>query len=457
MFSTLFGWLFGRKRAPQPPAADERKGFEQLNRNAPLRTEAADEDAEGAGRGFLCREAVLGRNQRIAGYQFMLQEAVRARIRRSSRRIHHVYAEVLVHDLAHADIGELLGHRLAFLDLPDSFLSHPSLLGLPAANVVIMPTLHDDEGAPEPAALHKTVESLRQRGFRLGLPDPSVVPEFAHLLPMASFIIAPAHGLDPRRGLRLSNIALEIADNARLLIRDLPSLDDFRFSYKLGAALFQGPFVTSREAWEDRDPGPSTLRIGVLIARVRADADTRELAELFKQDAALSLRLLRYLNSAAIALPQRVSSIEHALALLGREKLYRWLVLLVCSADADNERGSAALETALVRGRMMELMGASRTAGERDALFLVGLLSLVDVIMQVPLEKALAPLALSPEIEAALREGSGPHAALLELAIACERADSEQIRELASRCAISPEQASECHMQALGWAMQLQE
>lgn len=457
MFRAFLAWLFGRARtAPAAPRADA-EGFAQLNRNAPLRSDASPDLSPDRLVTFLCREAVLGRNQRIAGYQFMLQEGTRARIRHSSRKVHHVYAEVLVRSLVNADIGELLGHRIAFIDVPDSFLSDPCLSLLPAKNLVLVPTAHADPGAPDGDRLRTTIEALRARGFRLGLQDPDVVSEFAPLLPLADFIIAHAQGLDARHGLRLSNIALEVAPNARLLVRGLPSIEEFRFCYKLGANLFQGPFITSREDWRERELGPNTVRIGTLIARLRGDADSRELAELLKQDAALSLRLLRYINSAANALPQRVSSIENAITLLGREKLYRWLILLVCSADGHNERGGAALETALVRGRMMELLGEGRSAAERDSLFLVGLLSLIDVILQVPLDKALAPLALSPDIDAALRSSRGPLFPLLELAIACERADGEAMRSAAERTGIEPEQASECHMQALSWAMQVQD
>ena len=479
MLKALFGWLFGRRptpparpparvapapAAPLPPTApapetqtQDDPGFRKLNRDAPLRAQQPAEPPAGEAATFLCREAILGRNQRIAGYQFMLQEGARARIRHSTRRVHHLYAEVLVRSLASADIGELLGHRLAFIDLPDSFFADPSLASLPARSVVLVPTLHADAGAPEPGALRHTVEQLRQRGFRIGLPDPTVMTEFAHLLPQVDFIVVQARGLDARRGLQLSNIALEIAPNARLVVRELPSIEEFRFCYKLGATLFQGPFVTSREDWRERELPPNTARIGTLIARLRADASTHELANLLKQDAALSLRLLRYINSAANALPQPVSSIEHALTLLGREKLYRWLILLVCSAGSNGERGGAALEIALVRGRMMELLGAKRPVAEREALFLVGLLSLVDVILQVPMEKALAPLALGADIDAALRGNSGPLQPLLALAIACERSDGEHLRDAAERCAITPDQASDCHMQALSWAIQIQD
>lgn len=472
MLKAFFGWLFGRRPAPPATAraaaapvaspapatqTQDDPGYRKLNRDAPLRAEQPADPPAGEPATFLCREAILGRNQRIAGYQFMLQEGARARIRHSTRRVHHLYAEVLVRSLASADIGELLGHRMAFIDVPDSFLAHPSLANLPARSVVLVPTLHADPGAPAPDVLRHTVEQLRQRGFRIGLPDPTVMTEFAHLLPQADFIVVQAKGLDARRGLQLSNIALEIAPNARLVVRELPSIEEFRFCYKLGATLFQGPFVTSREDWRERELPPNTARIGALIARLRADASTHELADLLKQDAALSLRLLRYINSAANALPQPVASIEHALTLLGRDKLHRWLILLVCSAGSNGERGGAALETALVRGRMMELLGAKRPLAEREALFLVGLLSLVDVILQVPMEKALAPLALGADIDAALRGNSGPLQPLLALAIACERSDGEHLRDAAERCGIPPEQASQCHMQALSWAIQIQD
>ena len=462
MLKALLGWLFGRRPAPATPTSPARPRrddprIRKLNRDAPLRAEQRAASPTGEQATFLCREAVLGRTQRIAGYQFMLQEGARARIRHSTRRIHHLYAEVLIRSLAHADIGELLGHRIAFIDVPDSFFADPSLANLPAQSVVLIPTLHADPGAPEPDALRRTVEQLRQRGLRIGLPDPTVMTEFAHLLPQADFIVVHAQGLDARRGLQLSNIALEIARNARLVVRGLPSIEEFRFCCKLGATLFQGPFATSRENWQERELPPNTARIGTLLARLRADASTHELADLLKQDAALSLRLLRYINSAANALPQSVSSIEHALTLLGREKLQRWLILLVCSAGSNGERGGAALETALVRGRMMELLGGTHPVAEREALFLVGLLSLVDVILQVPMEKALAPLALGADIDAALRGNSGPLQPLLALAVACERSDSEHLRDAAERCGITPEQASQCHMQALSWAIQIQD
>ncbi len=468
MLRAFFDWLFGRRRAaaaataattPSTSRDNDPAGFQVLNRSAPLRSEASSAPAEeiDAETIFLCREAVLGRDQRIAGYQFMLQEGTRNRIRHSSRRVHHLYAEVLVRNLVRADIGTLIGRRFAFIDVPDSFLDHPCLATLPPHKTVLLLGTHPDPGAPDIHNLRDAVSHLRVTGVRIGIPDPAVVAEFEPLLPLADFIMLRAPAIDARRGLQLASHVIEAAPQARLLVRDLAGLEDFRFCYKLGASLFQGPFITSRESWDDRDLGPNAARLSRLIGKVKAEADTSELAALLKEDAALSLRLLRYINAAANELAEHVSSIERAIFVIGRDKLYRWLILLVCSMDTPSGRSSAALESALVRARMLELLSADRSPYEREALFLTGLLSLIDVILEVPMDKALGPLAVTPEINLAVRHGEGPYAPLLELAIACEQFNGTRIADAAERCGVSPAIASERHLEALSWALAIQE
>ena len=482
MLKAFFDWLFRRRQAtpPVPFRVANPQDFAQLNRDAPLRDGASAGTDSGvpdrransatgdttnsaentpANVTNLCREAVLGRDQRIAGYQFMLHEGTRNRIRNSSRRVHHLYAEVLVRNLVRADIGRLLDHRFAAIEVPDSFLSHPCLADLPAHNIVLIPTPHPDANGPDATELAQTVARLRQAGFRFGLPDPMVVGEFTPLLPQADMIIVRAPTLDAGRGLQLTRLIVDASPQARLLVRDLPSLEDFHFAYKMGASLFQGAFITGREDWSERDLGPNTMRIATLIGRLRSNGDTREIAALLKEDGALSLRLLRYVNSAANAQTKPIASIEHAFTLLGEDRLYRWLVLVACSTDGNSGRAAAALETALVRARMMELLAAEKGTTERESLFLLGLLSLADVIMQVPLDKALAPLALTAELSAALQDGEGPLYPLLELAIACERGDlePERVQQAAERCAVSAEEASLSHMQALSWALEVQQ
>ncbi|MCK9258593.1 MAG: HDOD domain-containing protein [Azoarcus sp.] len=465
MFKTLLGWLFGRRSPPPAPKpVTQAAGFETLNRQAPLRASSQPKPADTEsvapqeiGATFICREAVLNRKQKIAGYQFLLQEAARNRIRYSSRRVHHLYAEVLVNSLVHADIGKLLGPRTAFIDVPDSFIDHECVLRLPASNTALVLTHLPDAGAPAPDALLQTVRRLRAIGYRIGLPDPIAEPSFAGLLSEADVIVVRAPRLSAEAALTLTANIVERAPQATLLVRELPGLEDFNFCFKLGASLFQGPFITSREDWQDHSLGPNFTRLAMLAGKLRKQAETDEIVPLLKQDAALTVRLLRYINSAANGLSEHVSSIERALILLGRDKLYRWIMLLMCSTDDKDGRSSAVLETALVRARMMELSGAKLGPSDRESLFLTGLLSLIDVVLQVPLERAMQSLAVADEIEAAIMHGEGPYAPQLKLAQACERADPEAIRSAAENSQTTPEGAAELHLQALAWALEIQQ
>ncbi len=444
--------LFGG--AATPASGD--KEFAALNRQAPIKPSEGKTAADGAHpEGFVCRETVLGRDQRVAGYHFLLHQATRARLASRSRRIHHVYAEVLVRNLIKIDVGRLLGHRLAFFEVPDSFLEHEALTELPPENAVLTLVALPDPGGPTPAQVIEQVRALRTRGYRFAVNAMAPEAPGAYLLAEADFVIVRADQADPKR-LRDFTEALARADSRRQwLARELPSHDEFRLCFNLGASYFQGPFITRREDWSGNSLGPNSARIADLLSRLRRDVDTREIAEVLKQDPALSLRLIRYINSASIGLREEITSIERALLQLGREKLYRWLSLLLYGADNRNPASSALLESALVRARMLELLGEEQPAATRDALFLVGLLSLVDAVLQVPMPVALAQLAASPEIEAAVARGEGDMAELLALAVACEGGDAQAVNAAAERCGVSAADASEAHVQALAWALEV--
>ncbi|BAL24103.1 EAL and HDOD domain-containing protein [Azoarcus sp. KH32C] len=465
ILSALKGAFSGRDEGRE---AADRKHFDELNRQAPIRnpgTPAAPAPVQTRPAtapapeidGFLCRESVLGRDQRVAGYQFMLHEGTRNRIRARGRRIQHVYAEVLARNLANADIGRLLGHRTAFLDVPDSFLDHASILDLPPRNTALVVTaIPEEDGAPALVDLLASTRSLRKAGYRIGLRAEQLDDDRAALLAECDYIVVQAAASEPEQLKQSVHRLRKAASKAELVARNLPSQDDFQLCHTLGAALFQGPFVTSRQDWHGNRLGPNTARLAQLISGLRGNADTRELVNLLKQDAALSLRLMRYINSAAVGLAKEITSIEGAILQLGREKLYRWLMLLLYGADkGGSPRAAAALENALVRARLMELLGEGRPPAQRDALYLVGLLSLVDVILEVPMAEAIASLSPAPEIEAAVLRDEGPMADLLQLAIACENGDPETLRSAAERCGIGPDTATRRHLDAFSWALEV--
>lgn len=448
MFKSLFDWF---RRTPAPAV---RKGIDDLNRHAPLRETglSATPDEAGITSTLLCREALLGRDQRIVGYRFMLRESTRNRIRRSSRIVHHVYAEVLTGSLLQADVPRLLGHRSAVVELPDSFLAHESVRRLPPRNTVLALEPIAGEPLPDAATLLPQIRALRSAGYRIALHARSADDLPMHLADVIDLIITDSAGCDPEEVRALFGALQRQARPIGVLALNLDSLDDFHFFHSLGAMWFHGTFITRREEWAARDLDADIANARPLLEALRSDADNQRIVILLKRNAAIALRMLRYANSAAGGLPREVQSIEEALHLVGRKRLTRWVMMAVFSGCTPDGRSHAAMESALVRARMMELLGDA-AGHDGETLFLVGLLSLVDVVTQVDMRRALDALAVTDDIRSAVLDDTGAYARLLNLAIAWEQGDTERIGSLANDCGLNTENAAEAYMQALWWSL----
>lgn len=463
MLMSLFRRMFCRPSPPEKSSArasDLVQNPEESDAPPPLQQKqphAGTSSIEDIGDSVICREAILNRQQKIIGYQFQLQRAANARVRVHNRRIFHLYAEILVRNLAHTKIFPLLGQRAIFIEIPDSFLSDPCLMQLPASNTFFILKPVKDENSPSHEDLLGWIRALRKIGYRIGIPDPIETPEYFHLLPEIDLVSIQSSQLGVDKGERFVNYILKKAPRVSILVQGLLSIEDFNFCHGIGATLFQGHFIVSREQWEKADLDPSIAHLAILLKKLQLDADTHEIVSILKQDAAITLRLLRYINSPVNGQREHVSSIEHAINLLGRAPLRRWLTLLLCGSNRNHPRTAAVLETALIRARFMELVSSSRAAHEREAVFLTGLLSLIDIVLQQPIEHALDALSIDDIIRDAIIHSQGIYAATLMLARTCESMDTSRIASAAEICHINPEQVSACYMDALSWALALQQ
>ena len=175
---------------------------------------------------------------------------------------------------------------------------------------------------------------------------------------------------------------------------------------------------------EPRGLSPAQTAVFELIRLVQADADVRDLERVFKGEPLLAYLLLTLANSAAFRRPNPVSSLGHAISLLGYQRLIKWLVLLL--AIAGKYQGTAPLVfVAVVRGHLLENLAAAagRSPAERDDAFVTGTFSLLDAITGQPLSDLLRDIRLSAPIADALLAGTGPYAPLLDIARGLEAAD----------------------------------
>ncbi len=201
---------------------------------------------------------------------------------------------------------------------------------------------------------------------------------------------------------------------------------------------------------------PSHAQIIQLLNLVRNNAELKEIELALKKDVTLAFKLLRYINSAGFGASSEVGSFKHAVTLMGYEKLNRWLSLLLVNASQD-QSAPALMQTAVIRGRFMELIGRHvLDKRQLDNLFIAGAFSVLDILLGTQLDVVFQHLQLPAVITDALLRRSGEIAPLLELALTSETGTIEQMAQQLSALGLTAEQCNSAQIEAVAFADKLQ-
>jgi EAL and modified HD-GYP domain-containing signal transduction protein len=463
MVRTLFGSKPSSAHAARAGAVRPKSGsLDRLDEVAPLKQAAQDGDDRPAQGSFVCREAVLSRHERIAGYEFSLERRLHSRFMDERDTVRRIYDDLLIGSLASFEVDRLLGHRLAFIDVSPSILLNPRLARLPAKNTVLMlvvpPAVQID-----PVQLRVQIDGLQERGFQVGWRWQLERATTAVALEACDFVQVLTSAFD---GLQLSDFTAQGRSHPRtgreplkFIASDIATADDFQLCYRAGFDYFQGPFVTSRENWHPPKSDIDRAKVILILNRLRSGAQTSELAKALRCDPVLTYKMLRYINSPAMGLRKQITEIEQALVLLGQDKLYRWLSLLLYDVKGAGYAEHALFEQALVRARLMEQLAlrSGLASPLADQLFLTGLFSLLDKMLGLPTEQILAKVAVTNTVRDALLHARGPFFPYLQLGVACEAGAPEEIAGFAARCGLEPGGVNHELICALTWANEIGE
>jgi len=403
-----------------------------------------------ANNAFIGRQAVLNRNQQLIGYELFFRACSQSRSADQHAQL-DADTQVLLNTLNHMGTQWLVGNRLAFMNVGEAMLTSDFLELLPARRVVLdIPSTLVPTGE-----LVSRIRHLRALGFSIALDDFSFDAPSASLLELASYVKLDVQHNDATT-LRTINARLRHHPVLRIAER-VEEHEHFHRCRELDLDGMQGFYFARPETLSAKVIDPSFSNTLTLLNLLRVDAPIGEVEEVLKHDVALSYQLLHFVNSAAAGLNTSIGSFGHAVTVLGYQKLYRWLILLLISRKPGRDSSSALEKTALTRGRLMELAGreAGLSGESLDNLFIVGLFSLLDAIFDMPMELVLQHLHLPDNITTALIDGTGPCAAFLQLALACETSQLDGIERLCEEVGIGPLALNHTHVDALAWAEQL--
>ncbi len=394
---------------------------------------------------FVARQPIFTGDEKVFGYELLFRDGVE--------------------DYFHSEDGDLASRatldtsllmgldvlcdgRRAFINCTRDILLKDYITLLPSESAVVEVL----ESVPADDLVKAACQRLKEAGYMIALDDFVMDDPRASLTDFADIIKIDLKLTTPEQ--RAILVKRHGPWRCRMLAEKVETKQEFLDAKKAGFVYFQGYFFRKPELMKAQEiPANQFNYMRMLQAVSKPELDTKELEKMVKSEASICYRLLRHLNSAAFGFASEIHSVKHAMAILGEREVRRW-VRLVATLGAGQGKSSELVVTALVRARFCETLAAKVEHGESD-LFLVGLLSMIDAIMEAPMAQILDSISLDKESKAVLLGGASRLRPLYQLMLAQESGEWEHVKTLAFELHLGESEVAAGYIEAMKWAKQV--
>jgi EAL and modified HD-GYP domain-containing signal transduction protein len=371
---------------------------------------------------FIGRQPILNRQQKTFGYELLFRSSTVqcANVTDSMKAT----ANVMVNTLNNIGISKLIGDKKGFINVDEAILSSGITDLLPAQTTVfeLLETVKIDDTVLE------LCRNAKKAGYQIALDDyihdgPSEILDIVHYVKLD--VMATQRE-------ELVTITKELKKYPLELVAEkVETREDFQFCYDLGFHYFQGYFFAKPSIISSKSISPTQVVLLDLSRLLAREEEFFVLEKIFRQNPKLNIKLLQFMNSASFYTAQKITSIGQAIALLGYRNLQKWVTLLLFAGEGYDMKSTPLFERAVLRGRIMELLAAKYTSNrsETDTAFITGVFSLIDTLLQSPLEGILKEMNLSEEINNALLHRDGKLGALVTVIEDLEQEKYETLEE----------------------------
>ena len=394
---------------------------------------------------FIARQPIFDTKQQVYAYELLFRSGLHNYF--DCDDIDHASTSVIANSFLLFGIDEMTAGRRAFLNCTRKVLVEDLATSLPKNHAVIeiLETVEPDD---EVIAACKRLKAL---GYTLALDDFVYHQKFEPLLELTDIVKVNFLLSGPGERQRMSTLLRR--RGIRMLAEKVETQEDYEQAVAMGYELFQGYFFSKPVILSRRDiPANKLQYLRVLKEIHRPEIDFQRMAKTVQSEVSLSFKLLKLINSAAFGLRHKVSNIVQALSLLGEREIRTWVSLLSVSAMA-TDKPTELVVNSLIRARFCEKSaGLIRQEPQSSELFLMGLFSQLDAILDRPLAELLDEIQVSPEMRQALIDKEGPRYQLLALCVALERGYWDQLSTLATDLQLEEIVLSETYLEAVKWA-----
>lgn len=366
---------------------------------------------------FLGRQPILNRDHQLVAYELLFRDADTE----AANITDDVAATASV--IAHAvqlGLANVIGNHLGFINVDAELLASDVVNFLPKQKVVleILETVEPTED------LIARVTELAEAGFRFALDDVVACSDAVQkLLPLVEVIKIEITSTSTER---LSELARHFKMSGKTLLAEkVETQEQFALCMELGFQYFQGYYFARPTVLTGKKLSPSQIAVMQLLAKSTCDLNDVDLEASIRQDPSLALSLLRMVNARLSGVERPIDTLADALSVFGRRQFYRWLQILLCAESGQPPaRATFVLSLASTRGKLMELMAAKMSPEDHifaGTAYTVGVLSLMDALFAVPMERLVDQVSLSGPVRDALLSRTGRLGDMLRLTESLER------------------------------------
>ena len=396
---------------------------------------------------FVARQPIFDRNRKVWGYELLFRSAA-SQTRFDGTEATSATRQVISNGMLSIGFDKLLRGKHACINFGREMLLQDLYTSLPHQTTVIELT-EDIEPDTEVVA---AVKRMRAQGYRIALDDFRACPQMEPLVALANMIKVEMATPKPQQ----EAMVREFHDRGiRMLSEKVETDVDFRWALRAGYDYFQGNFFSCPVVMRGQQIPAIKLHCLRLIQEVhRAELDFTRLTTMISEDVSFSYKLLRYANSARFGRETKIHSIRRALVVLGEYGIRKWVSIAALPTIAADKPGEL-MRKSLVRARFCELLAQASGQGLEDQAFLLGLFSLLDALLDRPLDEVLKEVGLAPELDSVLRGQASEDNILntiYRLVRSYESADWDEVERLSGRLGAPADLIGAAYCEALPWA-----
>jgi len=378
-----------------------------------------------SGEFYLTKIPILDTHQKIYGYHLSIKD----------EEDKSVSVNALADLLVNVNFEKIAGNHPVFLRVEPEVLEHDILDYIPENKTILL--LSPEQLSEEDAQI---VKELKNLGFRFAF---EYAPEFEKVEEIADFIFVKTSQIDTKIYLHKD----------RVVLTDIYTLEDYQNYLNEGFKYFKGDFIFKPSTIVEKKIDPSKLAVMELFTKVRESFNPPEIEEIIKRNPDLSISLLKYVNSAAFSFRSKITSIRHAISILGQRNLLQWLLLFLYRAGESEPYAETLLEVSAERGKTMEILAQQINLPDEEVekAFLVGMLSLVDKFLGVSPEKLVKELNLDEDIVKAIVEKEGVLGKLLNIVEKTEEGKVGEIADTIKQLGLQLNDVMSAQLKAFAW------